>query len=189
MDTRTKRWLVAAAILLIAGLLALQVYSAHMGMHRYRKGDPRGALPLLKVARALNPFSVKVQVALADIYIIDGQPQRARELLLNVIDRNPENARTYNLLGVLSQTKGNFGEAKEYYNKAISANPDFALAQFNLGYLFLRQGDIEKGKELIEKAVKLDPKLEANRDEVFRRLNLAPVESPSAFTPEPESPR
>jgi len=182
MKSGTKRWLVAAAILVIAGVLALQVYSARMGMHRYRSGDLGGALPLLKVATVLNPFSDKVQMALADIYIINGQPEHARVLVREVLGRNPENARAHNLMGVILQTQGDYKGAMDSYRKAISFEPGFAPAYFNMGYLLLKEGEIEKGKEFIEKAVKLDPKLEVNKDEVFRRMNLVPTKSPPAST-------
>ena len=171
--SRLIRWLIAATILLIAAFLALQIWTMRLGLHRYRTGDMVGALPLLKVAKILNPFTESVDTALSDIYVQNGEIDKAEKMLKKLISRNPENARAHNLLGVTLQTRNRVAEAMVEYNLAIQLDPRFALAHFNRGYLLLRAGNIKEGMESLTKAVELEPALSVNREEVLQRLNAA----------------
>ena len=176
-SARTIRWLIAGIILLIAAFLALQIWTMRLGLHRYRIGDTQGALPLLKTAHILNPFTESIDTALADIYIQKGEIGRAEQILKKSIARNPDNPRAHNLLGVALQAQNQIREAMVEYNLAIQLNPRFALAHFNRGYLLLRVGNIKEGLEALGKAVDLEPALSINREEVLNRLNVAPAYS------------
>jgi len=176
-SARTIRWLIAGIILLIAAFLALQIWTMRLGLHRYRIGDTQGALPLLKTAHILNPFTESIDTALADIYIQKGEIGRAEQILKKSIARNPDNPRAHNLLGVALQAQNQIREAMVEYNLAIQLNPRFALAHFNSGYLLLRVGNIKEGLEALGKAVDLEPALSINREEVLNRLNVAPAYS------------
>jgi len=176
-SARTIRWLIAGIILLIAAFLALQIWTMRLGLHRYRIGDTQGALPLLKTAHILNPFTESIDTALADIYIQKGEIGRAEQILKKSIARNPDNPRAHNLLGVALQAQNQIREAMVEYNLAIQLNPRFALAHFNRGYLLLRVGNIKEGLEALGKAVDIEPALSINREEVLNRLNVAPAYS------------
>ena len=176
-SARTIRWLIAGIILLIAAFLALQIWTMRLGLHRYRIGDTQGALPLLKTAHILNPFTESIDTALADIYIQKGEIGRAEQILKKSIARNPDNPRAHNLLGVALQAQNQIREAMVEYNLAIQLDPRFALAHFNRGYLLLRVGNIKEGLEALGKAVDIEPALSINREEVLNRLNVAPAYS------------
>ena len=183
MSSRTVRWLVAVIILLIAAFLALQIWTLRLGLHRYRSGDFDGAFPVLKVARILNPFSKSASLALADIYLVNGEIDKAEKLLRATVARNPKDAPAHNLLGVAIQAKGRQDDAMSEYDLAIELDPKFALAHFNRGYLLLRTGQLEKGMEALNKAVKLEPNLAKNRDEILFLLGTALPPAPEPFTP------
>ena len=176
IGARPLRWLTAAIILLIAAFLALQIWTMRLGLHRYRAGDVNGALPLLKVAHILNPFTDSIDMALADIDIQKGEIEKAEEILRKLISHNPDNARAHNLLGVAFQTQNQIAEAMVEYNLAIQLDPRFALAHFNRGYLLLRANKVKEGMESLAKAIELEPALSVNREEVIQRLPpLSPV--------------
>jgi len=184
MSARTSRWLIAATILVITVFLAMQTWTVRMGLHRYRSGDRAGALSVLKVARILNPFDSSVSLALADIYLISGQTEKAEKILSVLVARSPKNARAHNLNGVAMQARGRIDEAMKEYELSIKLDPEFAIAYFNRGYLLLRTGQREKGMEAINKAVELEPELAKNKDEALKRLDKTSTPSPAPVTPE-----
>ena len=183
MRSRTTGWLIAAAILLIAGFLAMQVWSLRVGMLRFKAGDIDGALPILKIARILNPFNEFVPVALAEIDIKKGRFEEAESQIEALIERNPENAKLHNLLGVTRFARGYPKDAMKEYNEAIRIDPGYAIAHLNKGYLLLKSGKTNEGIGSLREAVRLDPKLEKNVNEIKLRLNLSPHPIPKGFTP------
>ena len=188
-NARTIRWLIAGIILLIAAFLALQIWTMRLGLYRYRIGDMKGALPLLKTAHILNPFTESIDTALADIYIQNGEIGKAEQILEKSIARYPDNPHAHNLLGVALQAQNQIREAMVEYNLAIQLDPRFALAHFNRGYLLLRVGNVKEGLEALGKAVELEPALSINREEVLTRLNVTPPYPPQKPSPEKNNKR
>lgn len=60
--------------------------------------------------------------------------------LLNVaLEKDPENAEYYDLMGQIVERVNNITDAMPYYQKAVDIDPDYALGQFNLGNAIYRK--------------------------------------------------
>ncbi len=95
----------------------------------------------------------------ANMYLQNGQPQKAAALYREMLARDPNNARTsYNLalaLAAMHDTKGERGALE----RAISIDPKMAVAQGELGFLDLSAGDRVHAQQRLETALALDPGL------------------------------
>lgn len=183
MKFRFQRWLIAAIILAITILLAMQSWSLRVGMHRFNVGDYSGAAPYLKIARVLNPFTQSVPGALSEIYISEKQFDRAEKILDSLLSKNPNVPKFHNLQGVVYQSKDRLDAALKEFQKAVELDPKYGIAHLNLGYLLLKTGKTQEGLKELKLSLSLDPNLDPNIREILRRFN---IEFPAA--PAPASP-
>ncbi|NLU10420.1 MAG: tetratricopeptide repeat protein [Tepidanaerobacter acetatoxydans] len=86
-----------------------------------------------------------------------GEYQQARKIYNEILLIDPNNARAYNKLGVISAREENLEQAKIYFIKALELNPKLSSASSNLGNIYFETGDFEKAKDCYEKAIALDP--------------------------------
>ncbi|MDI3480835.1 MAG: hypothetical protein PWQ97_490 [Tepidanaerobacteraceae bacterium] len=86
-----------------------------------------------------------------------GEYDKAKEVFLALISREPNNAEAYNKLGVINVRLGDFSEAKSMFLKALEIKPDYSPAVSNLGNVFFEAGDMDKAEEYYKKAAAMDP--------------------------------
>lgn len=98
--------------------------------------------------------------ALAEMYVEDGQDEKAYEMLEAYKDDYKKAPHVYFLLGNREYQEGNIEAAEEAYLKAVEQKTDFHQAHFNLGLIYLDQNMIEKAEAQIQKAVDLEPNQE-----------------------------
>ena len=79
----------------------------------------------------------------------------------------PDNARTYCLLGHALQAQGKLDEAIAEYRQAVKRNPGLGEAHHNLGIVLQKQGKIEQAIVAFAKVIELEP------DHAVRHNNLA----------------
>ena len=82
----------------------------------------------------------------------------AKEILSEILKKEPKNISVLNNLGLVSANCGD-EEAEEYFNKALELKPDFLDSLVNLGNLKINQNKPEEAKEYFIKAIKLDSQL------------------------------
>ena len=97
-------------------------------------------------------FSIRVLAGRAAVAERRGQWERARDLLQQWIDIDPDNALAHTRLGIvlfrLEQAKESLAE----FTKARDINPDAAHPYVSLGQLFYANGDQERARKSFEKA-------------------------------------
>jgi tetratricopeptide (TPR) repeat protein len=94
--------------------------------------------------------------------IQSGQLQEARTQLQLTVASLPNDARPYNLLGVIEAEEGNFAGAESNFIKAIQIAPHFAGAYLNLGRLYQEHAAVDpearpKALELYRKLLEIEP--------------------------------
>jgi rhomboid protease GluP len=92
-------------------------------------------------ALRLSPGSPAAQLGLAAAYDRAGQPGKARDLLEDIVGKNPQTADAQEALADLCAEQKLYPEAIRHYQEAIRLKPDFAEARNNLAWLLATADD------------------------------------------------
>ena len=84
--------------------------------------------------RLLDRFSgmLAVRSKLADLYLRGGNPEKARTQLEEIAKRNPTNARTQAVLGMMALDANEITNAVQYLERAVVLAPDFENVYYDL---------------------------------------------------------
>lgn len=82
---------------------------------------------------------------------------QAEELLRQVLDKDPENAKAVNKLGVVYARREELDAAERFFEQAISLDPTDPAPYCNLGNIYAQREWNDRAKALYEKALALDP--------------------------------
>lgn len=89
-----------------------------------------------------------------------GALNQAESIYLQILQVMPENSDVWNLLGLVSQSKGDLIKAKDCFLAAIKYAPTpFFAHYFNLGLCYKSLNKPKEALEALEKAVELNPQL------------------------------
>ena len=102
------------------------------------KGEDDKAIALMREAREENPEDINLVKAEARMVYEMGDIARYDELMQQVIQFDPTDAKPYFNIGAVAASSGNPAKAMEFYKKAIELKPDYVSALVNLGVLILR---------------------------------------------------
>jgi len=80
----------------------------------------------------------------------------AESLYTEILEKEPQNAEVWNLLGMVNLQKFRLGKAEEYIQKAISITPDPYFYE-NLAKVYLEREDTEKAIKLYSELLKYMP--------------------------------
>jgi Flp pilus assembly protein TadD len=163
-------------------------------------GKLNAAVEQLNQALKLAPNDVRVLSELAISYDLQGEEKLAAPLYQEVAVKAPDQAATYNNIGVSKLTQGQYAEAIVNFSKAymldgkderISNNLAMAFALYgqedqamklfgktigeaaawnNLGYLYMTQGRYDEAERSLKKALVLNPKFYTRAQENLDRL-------------------
>lgn len=166
------------AILLFRELINMnyqkpEVYSALAQIY-IKKEDYERASVTLRGGRNRFPDDLDLLFTETNMYFVTGQLDKAQDLLLKAIEKDPTNYILYYNIG--SNIDKNIekeeneverlkliAEAKKNFLKALELKPDYFEANYNMGYLFY-----EEGRRVYEKAQSiLDLKLYAAEEVKF----------------------
>lgn len=123
-------------------------------------------------ARAANPDDSSLMLTEANLYLQTKDFDRYKQIITEVLAKNPNDAGLVYNLGVITANANNNEEAEKYYKRAIEIKPDYTNAYINLAVLKL-----QNEKALIEEMNKLgtsdkDMKrydiLKKKREDLFR---------------------
>ena len=120
--------------------------------------DRAGALRAYEAARSANPRFKAVDLAIARMYIEDGRPEDARELVATVLQSDARNSGANFLMGWFDDGAGHYKEALQEYRRAVEADPSNIQALNNLAFLLsTRFGNEVEGLKYAQKAKELSP--------------------------------
>lgn len=136
------------------------------------KGQIAEAKKAVADARKVNPDDSSLMLTEADLYLQTKDFDKYKQIITEVITKNPNDAGLIYNLGVISANANDNVEAEKYYKKVIEIKPDYTNAYINLAVLKL-----QNEKVLIEEMNKLgtsdkDTKryevLKKKREDLFR---------------------
>ncbi len=124
----------------------------NLGVLAYRRGEFLEAISYLEQAIDKEPLRT-AYMYLSLAYIQVGDLSRAKEVLLEAVDKFPGLAPFYNNLGRLEEMEGNLEKAEECYKTAKKSDTFYLLAYRNMGEVYYRSGLFNRAKEEFEKVV------------------------------------
>jgi len=101
-----------------------------------------------------------------------GRLTEARDIYIDLLEENPEDANALHLLGMLAHQAGDSVQAIRLVEKAIELIPDFPLYLNNLGQIYLSIKQLDKAEELLLRATRIDTDMAAplyGLSECYRR--------------------
>ena len=84
-------------------------------------------------------------------------------MLKKVVEKNPDDGKTWVELGNLYFDTAQHAEAIDAYTRALDINPNNANVITDLGVMYRRSGNSEKAVEMFDRAIAVDPRHETSR--------------------------
>ena len=104
----------------------------------------------LQLADRMPPFA-RIREKLADIYLRDGNKDKAAEQLRAIAKDNPRNEQVYYLLGTIASQEKRYADAANYLEQAISLRPDFKPAYYDLAAVKITLNKPEDALQILAK--------------------------------------
>ena len=106
----------------------------------------------------LDAKNVDIQLSLGDLFMAQGDLDRAIKTYCDAISVDPLNFMTYAKTGLALWEKDYLEESVVAFHKSIELNPDFEIAQNNLGVVYLDgYGDPKSSLEYFKNAININP--------------------------------
>jgi adenylate cyclase len=125
------------------------------------------ALRINERAPEIDPESVEAKIGVAAMLTgklsngwsssVQEDQARAEQLILEVLDRDPNDARPHINLGILRRVQNRLGEARIELETGITLDRNNTVAFRNLGYTLIQMGRPEAAIPYIEKSIRLSP--------------------------------
>lgn len=122
------------------------------------QGNAAGALRTLDEARALDPQSVAVRLALVNMLLRTGDTTRATSVLDETIKLAPNDSAVWNTRASLAHLKGNLSAALADYAKAIALDPSNVDALVAQAGLMVDLGRLEEADLALANLLKVAPR-------------------------------
>jgi tetratricopeptide (TPR) repeat protein len=98
------------------------------------------------------PPAAGVREKLADIYLRDGEKEKAAEQLQAIAKENPRNEQAFFLLGTIASQEKRFGDAADYLEQAVTLRPDFKPAYYDLAVVKINLNKPDDALQVLAKA-------------------------------------
>jgi len=96
-------------------------------------------------------------VNIADLYLEQGDLEKAGAYLKRTVNPIPETVPVFNNYAVALRRVNRFEEAAEIYRKCLSINPDSDVLHYNLGLLYTKIDKCQEAREALSNALRLNP--------------------------------
>jgi Flp pilus assembly protein TadD len=110
----------------------------------------------------------------ADEYFSTQQYDKAADSYRKLLKFDPENADTYNNLGITLHYLGRSGEALQVLNEGVAVNPSYQRIWLTLGFVNGQVGNTGKAREALTTAVKMGADTEIGRSATQMLQALGP---------------
>ncbi len=108
----------------------------------------------------------------AEAFMEAGRFADAEELFVKLLKLNPEEAETYNRLGIALRRQGKYDEAEAYYRMALESHPQNPVIHYNLGVLQFSRQEKGSARQSLLEAIRLDPGFSKAR-EILKQLDAS----------------
>ncbi|MEG4106786.1 tetratricopeptide repeat protein [Microcoleus sp. S13_C5] len=123
------------------------------------RGDLGGALENYQKALEFNPGDAEVHKKLAEVYVLQGEFEKAIASCNLAIKFKPDFAAAYLTMGNAQHAQDKLEMAIKAYLQALEIQPKFAEASANLGSMYYKLGQLEEAASYYQKALVINPQL------------------------------
>ncbi len=160
-----KKWVIIAILIIVAGIIIIGLTRSERGQERPAgRSMPSGPI----VDTGINktgltdrtkelPETPEALAALGDKYFEANRFEEAINIYKKALKLDPDDADTYNDLGLALHYTGKTAEAVEALKKGTETGPSFQRAWLSLGFVFAAAGRNEEARPALKKAIELDP--------------------------------
>jgi tetratricopeptide (TPR) repeat protein len=120
-------------------------------------GDLTGGAAAGERAAAVLPFDTSVLTTLGNVYLQQGNIDKAKAVLQRALSINPDLPEATVYLGMATVREGNLTAGATLFRSAINLQPDLAAAHNNLASILARQGLYKEAEFHLQKAVVINP--------------------------------
>jgi len=120
-----------------------------------------GSAVLLAAAAQTRETQASPDFAQIQSLLAQNRLDEAKNLTLDVLERNPRSIEAYNLLGMILGQEQNYAEAVNAFQKALQIDPSSTKTRNNLGMVYLMGKQLEPAEREFNSVLRTNP---ANRD-------------------------
>jgi tetratricopeptide (TPR) repeat protein len=122
------------------------------------KENTEAAVASFQAGSILDPENSEIYLSLGDVYMAEGDLDKAIRAYCDSIQVNSEDYRAYSKAGIALWEKDYLEEAIVAYHRAIELNPDYDIANNNLGVIYLDGiGTPQEALSYFERAIEANP--------------------------------
>ncbi|MDP8246789.1 MAG: tetratricopeptide repeat protein [Candidatus Tritonobacter lacicola] len=112
----------------------------------------------IREALGVDPELKGFEVALADLYFMDGKVDRVRDMFGSLVEAYPRSIILKDYLGGLLLKEEDYSGAERVFKETLALDPEYARAYGGLGNAYLRLGLDEEAEKQLRKAMELSPR-------------------------------
>lgn len=128
-----------------------------MGVWQTTSKDYEGAIDTYRLALKYMPYATILEDRIGAIYLEMDKIEEAKQVFLEVTEKNPRDAVAFFNLGYIEIRANNFVSAYDYIKKALEIAPDYAEALNGLGVIAMNSQRVDEAVEYFERAIKISP--------------------------------
>jgi tetratricopeptide (TPR) repeat protein len=123
--------------------------------------DPQGSERELRKTLELDSNYLNAYSSLGALFVNTKQEDRAIAEFQKIVDKRPDNAAAYTLIGMLYDAKSDSKNAADYYRKALEKDQSAIIAANNLAWLYAVQGEgnLDEAVRLAQGVVQKNPQI------------------------------
>lgn len=110
----------------------------------------------LRKALDLNPKEAGAHVALAQVYLATGNPEKGEAELIAATQADPENEVLLHILGIYYAVTRKSSEIEKLYLDLLQKKPQSIIAKKKLAELYIAKGDLVGAKRFVDEILKSD---------------------------------
>lgn len=121
--------------------------------------DARQAETALRRAIEIDPDFIAAYESLAALFVNLRQPDRALAEYHKIAERRPDDAKSYTMMGMVEESRGNYDAAINHYRRTLQIDPESPIAANNLAVLYADhgKGNLDEAVQMAQAVVRKFP--------------------------------